>query len=211
MFSKIVEFFTHEDRNLRDNRWIFVSMLIGAIASLIAAFALSVEAYELAGNSEAIFSCDINAVISCGTVARTAYSTMFGFPNSYLGLISEPVVITVAVAGLAGVKFPRKFMFAAQIGYALGFLFAYYLFAIGLTQIHAVCPWCMVVTLATTFVFFSISRYNIREDNLYLPKKISKKAKQFIKKDYDKLILFLLTFVLFALLILNYGGKLIGN
>ena len=171
MFSKIFEYFTHHDRDMRDNRWIFASMLVGAALSLIAAFVLSIDAVELARNPNVSLSCNINAIISCGTVAKTSFASMFGFPNSFLGLISEPVVITVAIAGLAGVKFPRWFMFTAQIFYSLGFIFALSLFAIGLLFVHAVCPWCMLVTLSTTFVWFSVTRYNIRENNLFLGKK----------------------------------------
>ena len=208
MFNKITEYFTHKDRDLRDNRWIFASMLVGAIFSLLAAFVLSVEAVMLAKNPGATLSCNINAVISCGTVAKTSYASMFGFPNSFLGLIAEPVVITVAVAGLAGVKFPRWFMFTAQVFYSFGFIFAYYLFAIGLLIVHAVCPWCLLVTLSTTFVWFSITRYNIRENNLFLSKKLAKQAKAFTGKDYDRLTLAVLVVAIFAVLILNYGSSL---
>ncbi len=210
MFNKLVNYFTHKDKIIRDNRWIFLSMLVGAFLGLIAAFVLSIDAFELAKNPNVILSCSINSIIDCATVGKTSYASMFGFPNSFLGLIAESVVITVAVAGLSGVKFPRLFMFAAQICYTLGFIFAYYLFYIGVTVIGAVCPWCFLVTITTTFVLFSITRYNIREGNLYLPKDISKKAKQFIAKDYDKLLLATLIFALFATLILKYGRGLIG-
>ena len=208
MFNKVFEYFTHKDRDMRDNRWVFASMLVGAIFSLLAAFVLSIDAITLAKNPNAALSCNINAIISCGTVAKTSFASMFGFPNSFLGLIAEPVVITVAVAGLAGIKFPRWFMFTAQIFYSLGFLFAFYLFFIGLFVVHAVCPWCLLVTLSTTFVWFSITRYNIRENNLLLNKQIAKKAKDFINKDYDRLILALVVVAIIATLILNYGGAL---
>lgn len=208
MFNKVFEYFTHKDRDMRDNRWVFASMLVGAIFSLLAAFVLSIDAITLAKNPNAALSCNINAIISCGTVAKTSFASMFGFPNSFLGLIAEPVVITVAVAGLAGIKFPRWFMFTAQIFYTLGFIFAYYLFFIGLLVVGAICPWCLLVTLSTTFVWFSITRYNIRENNLFLNKKIAKKAKDFINKDFDKLILALLVIAMIVTLILKYGNSL---
>lgn len=208
MFNKVLEFFTHKDRDLRDNRWIFASMLVGASFSLLAAFVLSIEAFTLAKNPNAALSCNINAIISCGAVAKTSYAALFGFPNSFLGLIAESVVITVAVAGLGGVKFPRWFMFTAQIFYTLGFIFAYYLFFIGLLIVHAVCPWCLLVTLSTTFVWFSITRYNVRENNLFMSKNVAKLAKNFIDKDYDKLVLAVLVVAIIATLILNYGSAL---
>ena len=208
MINKIRNYFTHEDKNLRDNRWIFTAMLIGAIFSLMAAFVLSVEAIQLAANPNAQLSCSLNVIINCATVAKTSFATLFGFPNSFIGLMSEPVVIAVAIAGLAGVKFPRRFMFVAQIFYTGGFLFAYYLTFISTFIIQALCPWCLLVTVSTTFVFFSMTRYNIREGNLYLSKKWKKATKEFIKKDYDKLVLASVVFIVVAIIIIKYGSGL---
>lgn len=207
MFNKIKEFFTHKEKHLRENRWIFSEMLVGSGLSLLAAFVLSVEAVQLAMNPDVHLSCSINAVIDCATVAKTSYATLLGFPNSFIGMVSEPVVITVAIAGLAGVKFPRLFMFAAQIGYSMGFLFAIFLTSISLFIIGTMCPWCLLVTLSTTFVFYSITRYNIREDNLYLPKKISKRAKEFVEKDYDKLVLVSIIVIIIGTIIVKYGNR----
>ncbi|HTK39809.1 MAG TPA: vitamin K epoxide reductase family protein [Patescibacteria group bacterium] len=206
--DKFFGYFTHRDKKIRDNRWIFISMLVGAIGSLIAAFVLSVEAIELARDPNAVLSCSVNLVLNCATVAAHPTAELFGFPNSFLGMMAEPIVITVAIAGLAGIKFPRKFMFAAQIGYTLGLLFALYLFYVSFVIIQALCPWCLLVTLTTILVWFSISRYNIRENNLYLPKHIQKKLHAFIDKDYDKLVMVSLVILLVAAIILKYGKAL---
>ena len=206
--TKLIEFFTHHDKKVRDNRWIFGSMLVGALLSLLASFVLSVEAVELAANPNADLACSINIILNCATVGVHESAHMFGFPNSFLGLIAEPVVITVAIAGLAGVKFPRLFMFAAQVGYSIGFIFALVLFYISMFIIQALCPWCLLVTLTTTFVFFAMTRYNIRENNLYLPKKVQRTFEKFVAKDYDKLLLWTLVILMFASIILKYGNAL---
>lgn len=208
MFSQIREFFTHKEQRLRDDRWIFASMLVGAILSLIASFVLSVEAVILAGNPDAALTCSINAVLNCATVALHPSAELWGFPNSFLGLISEPVVITVAIAGLAGVKFPRLFMFFAQIGYSLGLIFAWYLFSVSYFVIQALCPWCLLVTLTTTLVWFAITRYNIREGNLYLPKNLSKRLQSWCNKGYDKLVMWSVVVAAIAAIILKYGADL---
>ena len=208
MFHKIKNYFTHEDEKIRDNRWIFVSMLVGAIASLIASFVLSMEAIELARDPEAILSCSINIVLNCAKVGLHPSAQLFGFPNSFLGMIAEPVVITVAIAGLSGVKFPRLFMFVAQIFYTLGLLFAFWLFGQSYFVIGALCPWCLLVTATTTFVWFAITRYNIRENNLYLPKKAARAAHQLIDKNFDKVALFTVIVILIAAIILKYGSAL---
>lgn len=209
MLKQIVNFFTHKDSIVRDNRWIFISMLVGAILSLLASFVLSVEAVILAGDPNAELACSVNLVLNCATVALHPTASLFGFPNSFLGLIAEPVVITVAIAGLAGVKFPRLFMFFAQIGYTLGFVFAWYLFGVSFLVIGALCPWCLLVTLTTTMVWFAISRYNIRENNLYLPKKVQAALESFIKKDFDKLAMWSVVVLMAAAIILKYGEALL--
>lgn len=201
-------FFTHDDKKLRDNRWIFTSMLVGSLLSLLAAFVLSVEAIELAKNPNATLSCSINVVLNCATVNSHPTAFMLGFPNSFLGLVTEPVVITVAIAGLAGIAFPRRFMFAAQIGYTLGLVFALALFYISFTIIQALCPWCLLVTLTTILVWFAITRYNIRENNLYLPKKLQKRLHGWIEKDYDKLVMWSFIVLLVAAILLKYGDGL---
>lgn len=208
MFKSIYSFFRHSDKQLRENRWIFGTMLIGAILSLTAAFVLSVESIEIAKNPHAELSCSVNLIVNCATVAAHPTATMFGFPNSFLGMITEPVVITVAVAGLAGIAFPRRFMFVAQIFYTLGFLFALYLLSISMFVIGALCPWCLLVTLTTIMVWFAITRYNLRHDNLYLPKHISRRIHIWLDRDYDKVMMFTLIIVIIAAIILKYGDGL---
>ena len=209
-FASIKEYFTHSDKKLRDNRWIFTSMLVGAICSLIASFALSVEAVELAKNPDAELSCNVSVVLNCATVSKHPSAEMFGFPNSFLGLMAESVVITVAIAGLVGIRFPRGFMFAAQIGYTLGFVFALYLFYTSYFIIQALCPWCLLVTATTTLVFFAMTRYNIRENNLYLSKKWQSILKNWVDKDYDKMTMVLVIVVMVAMIIVKYGDSLFG-
>lgn len=209
--SKVKDFigyFKHDDKKIRDNRWIFASMLVGALLSLLAAFVLSVEAVELAKNPNAELSCSVNVVLNCATVAKHPSAELLGFPNSFFGLMAEPVVITVAIAGLAGIVFPRRFMFWAQIGYTAGLAFAIYLFFTSMFVIGALCPWCLLVTASTIFVWFSITRYNIRENNLYLPKKWQKAAHKFIEKDYDKLALGITIAAILVMIFVKYGDGL---
>ena len=149
------------------HRGAYIEMLLGSIIGLIASFVLAVDALVLAANPNAIFSCDINTKISCGTVGSSWQANLLGFPNAFIGLITEPVVITLAVAALGGVRFPRWFMLTAQGFYSIGFIFAYWLFFQSYFVIGALCPWCLTITVTTTLVFFSITRVNILDGNLH--------------------------------------------
>lgn len=208
MLRNLKEYFTHDDRKLRDNRWIFLSMLVGAIGSLVASFVLSVEAIDLAKDPNAVLSCSINIILNCAKVGIHPSAHLFGFPNSFLGLIAEPVVITVAIAGLAGVKFPRAFMATAQVFYTLGMIFAFWLFSQSYFVIGALCPWCLLVTATTTFVWFAITRYNIRENNLYLPRNVQRTLTRVIEKNYDKVALFVAIVAIVLAIVGKYGNAL---
>lgn len=206
--SGIKAFFSSHLRRRHSDQWIFGTMAVSALVSLLAALVLSVEAIQLARDPGAALSCSVNAVVNCATVAKAPQASTYGIPNSFFGLMAEPIVLTVAIAGLAGTRFPRWFMAAAQVGYALGFLYAYYLLGVSYFVIGALCPWCLLVTLSTTLVFVSLLRYNLRENNLYLPKRWHKRALSFIKNDYDSLAAASLIFIVVAVIILKYGDSL---
>ena len=202
------ELFERVHRFRQSNGWIFGYMLFSSLISLTASFVLSVDALELARNPGADLACNINSVISCGTVGATWQANLLGFPNAYLGLIAEPVVITIAVASLAKVKFPRGFMLAAQIVYTIGLVFAYWLFYPSMFHINALCPWCLLVTLSTTLVFSSLTHVNIRDNNLFLPPRVQNALASGLRMGLDGLIVVLwLTFIVLAIL-LKYGAAL---
>ena len=198
------ELFERVHRFRQSNGWIFGYMLFSSLISLTASFVLSVDALELARNPGADLACNINSVISCGTVGATWQANLLGFPNAYLGLIAEPVVITIAVASLAKVKFPRGFMLAAQIVYTLGLVFAYWLFYQSMFHINALCPWCLLVTLSTTLVFTSLTHVNIRDGNLYLPQSVSRVARSLIAHDLDLLLVTLWLVGVTAMVVIKY-------
>lgn len=192
------------------NSYIFATMLISSCISLVASFVLSVEALKLAADPNADLSCNLNSVISCGKVGAAWQSELLGFPNAYLGLIAEPVVITIAVASLGGVKFPRWFMFSAQVVYTIGLGFAYWLFTQSMFVIGALCPWCLLVTLSTTTVFTSMTHVNIRDGNLFLPRRVNDALKRFIDADLDLVALTIWILLLVLAIVMKYGTLLFG-
>ena len=141
-------------------------MLLSSILGLIASLVLSIDAIKLAEDPFADLSCNISTKISCATVGLSDQANLLGFPNAFLGLMTEPVVITIAVAALGGVRFPRWFMCSAQVVYSIGLAFAYWLFYEAYFVIGALCPWCLLITVTTTLVFASMTRINILEGNL---------------------------------------------
>ena len=194
---------------LRAYRKTYMAMLISSILSLIASLVLSYDAVKLAANPGIKLSCDVNAIVSCGKVARSWQSNLLGFPNAFLGLMSEPVVIAIAVAGLGLVVFPRWFLRAAHIFYALGLTFAFWLLSQSFFVIKALCPWCLLVTVSTVTVFSTISRINIMENTWNLSDERKEKLVSFLNRGWGR-VLYTFTYSFLALAIFfKYGTKLI--
>lgn len=156
----------------RTHRAAFVEMLVSSLLSLTASLVLSVEAVRLAADPTSTASCDINARISCSVVGLSWQAQLLGFPNAFLGLVFEPVVITLAVASLGGIRFPRWFMLGAQGLYTIAVAFALWLFQQAFFVIHALCPWCLLVTATTLLVFASMTRVNVLEGHLRVPRRL---------------------------------------
>lgn len=207
MFEKLKKYLNF-DKNQRSNKWIFTTILVTSLLGLLAAFVLSTEAIDLLKDPNAQFSCSLNAVVNCATVAKTSYSSIFGFPNSFMGMMVMPIFVTTAIIGLFGMKPPKLFMLGIQIAAVFALIFAFYLFHISIVVIQVLCPWCLLVDVTTIIMFAAITRYNINENNLYLPNKYQNFAKKFIKNDFDKFAAALLIVAGAAVIVIKFGSSL---
>lgn len=186
------------------HRGAYVEMLISSVLGLIAALVLSIDAIVLAADPNAALSCNVSETISCAKVGITWQANLLGWPNSFLGLIAEPVVITVAVAGLGGVRFPRWFMNTAMVFYSVGLVFAYWLFYEAYFVIGALCPWCLLVTVTTTTVFLSLLRVNLSDNTFRLSERAFDRVQFLLRIGADIWLTILLIAIMAAMVIFRY-------
>ena len=95
---------------------------------------------------------------------------ILGFPNAFLGIFFEAVVLAISVAIFSGVKFPRWYMLGTNLLYTIALFFAFWLFGQSYFIIQVLCPWCLLITLTTTLVFGGITRINIRDGVIQRPR-----------------------------------------
>ena len=179
-------------------------MIVSGVLGLIASFVLSIEAWQLAANPDATFSCDINTVISCGTVASKWQAHLLGFPNAYLGIFFETIVLVLSVSMLLGVRFPRLIMLGAQGLYTIGLFFALWLFSQSYFVIHALCPWCLLITFTTTLVWAGLTRINVRDGNL----PSTPGLRRFVAAGSDWFVTVAFCVLIIVLIVVRYGGAL---
>lgn len=185
-------------------------MAVSGVIGLIASFVLSIDAWRIALDPSTTLSCDVSSVISCGTVARAWQAQLLGFPNAFLGIAFESVVIAISVAGIAGVRFPRWYMRATQALYTVALLFAWWLFSQSYLRIGALCPWCLLITVTTTLVWTGLTRWNLRDGNLRLPGRADRWAREFVTAGYDWYVTAAVLVLLVAAILLKYGPTLLA-
>jgi uncharacterized membrane protein len=190
------------------HRRTFWTMLISSIGSLTASLVLSIDAIKLAKDPGAALSCNINAIVSCGKVAVSWQSNLLGFPNAFIGLMCEPVVITVAIAALGGAVLPRWFMRTALAVYLCGLIFALWLFSQSYFVIGAFCPWCVLVTITTITVFASMLRVCALEGYLPLKPETSEKLSRRLLAGWDTVVITGLFSVIALAILFKYGNSI---
>ncbi len=183
----------------------YLTMLVSASLSLFAAMVLSIDAFKLAKDENVDLACSINAVVSCGKVALSWQSTVFGFPNSFIGLMFESAVITIAIAGLMQVRFPNSLMRIALFIYSAALIFALWLFSQSFFVIKAFCPWCMLVTVSTISVFTSMLRINIYQNAFNWSEANHQRILRFVLLGRDYALLSITYAVIASAIIWKYG------
>jgi uncharacterized membrane protein len=207
MFNKLKKLFRKKSDE-RTRVIVFGSMLLAGLVGLFASFELILDKFKLDANPDAVLSCSINIVLNCSTVMQTWQSELLGFPNMVIGLIAFPVIITYALASMVGVKFPRWWMIAATIGFFIDFVFSYWLFQQSVYDIQVLCPWCLLVTTASTVIFATSLFYNLKQNVFNFKKKTNAKIQRFIDGGHFQMITISWIVLMIVLVFLKFGDAL---
>ena len=186
------------------NRGTAIEMAVSGIVGLCASFVLSIEAWQLAADQGRTFSCDVSSVLSCSAVAATPQARVLGFPNAFLGIFFEAVVLTVSFALIAGVRFPKWYFLGVEALYTIGLIFAYWLFTQSYFVIHVLC---LLITITTTLVWFGLTRVCISQGVLPAPAW----WRSVMKAGGDWLVVVLVIAAVLAMIVVRYGSVLFGN
>jgi len=145
-------------------------LLLGGLLGLAASAVLTVDKIRLIQNPGYRPSCNINPIISCGSVMRTPQAEAFGFPNSLIGLAAFGALTAVGAGVLAGAAYRRWFWLGLQAGTLFGLGFVLWLIDQALYEIGALCPYCMVVWAVVLPLFWYTTLHNLRTGVLPAPR-----------------------------------------
>ena len=150
----------------------YILIVAGAIA-LICSYIIMQDKLHLLANPNYRPNCDLNPVVSCGSVMASPEGSAFGFPNPIIGLAAYPALITIGVAMLAGAKFKNWFWRGLNAGLLVAVVFIHWLFVESVYRIHALCPYCIIVWVMTITTLWYVTVYCLREGYLPTPARLS--------------------------------------
>ncbi len=167
-------------------------LIIGGMIGNICSFIISVDKIKLLENPAFKPSCDLNPIVSCGSVMSSHQGSVFGFPNPWIGLAAFSVLVTIGVGMLADAKFKRWFWLGMQIGVSLGLIFAFWLLFESVYKIHALCPYCLTVDVVIITLFWYGLLYLTEKKYIVLKDKNLQAAAAFGRKHHLDILVFVL-------------------
>jgi len=183
-------------------RALAIILLVGGLIGVIASFALTYDKIQVLTNPSYRPSCNINPVLSCGSVMKTKQADLFKVPNTVFGLIGYTSITTLGALLLSKAKVKRWVWLSLQAGVTAAFIFVHYLFFEGIFRIHAICPFCFVVWMVTAPIFWYTTIYNIQSGNIKFKANLTG-ARGFILRHHGD-FLTAWYFVIFAILLKQF-------
>ncbi|MFV0460036.1 MAG: vitamin K epoxide reductase family protein [Actinomycetales bacterium] len=124
-------------------------LTVFGLIGLLASATLMIEKVELLIDPTFVPSCNINPILSCGSVMVTPQASVFGFPNPVIGVATFPVVAATGLAVLAGARMRGWYWWGLLAGTLGGVVFIHWLAFQSIFVIGALCPYCMVAWVCT--------------------------------------------------------------
>lgn len=179
-------------------------LTLAGLAGGLAAFALILDRIALLENPAFVPACDVNAVVSCGSIMASPQSELFGFPNPLIGLVAFPVVTTLGVLVRAGVALPRWVWGGLLAGSTAGSVLVAWLIVQSLYVIGALCPYCMVVWVATLAITWYVLLRNLRQGSSRDVPAVR------VALDYHSTVLVVVLVGIAALVLARFGSSLLS-
>lgn len=164
--------------------WLLI--ILGAIG-LLASFVLTVEKMNTLSNPTYDPSCNINPILSCGSVMTTEQASIFGITSSLFGVVGFSIIAGIGGVLLTGVTITANWFWRTMLGAtALGALFSAYLIFTSIYVITTLCPYCMVVWVVMIALFWYTSTYAIKHKHVPAPNWLQNYASRY---HFDTLLL----------------------
>lgn len=140
-------------------------LMAGSIVGLIASFLLTLSTLELYKNPTADIPCNLNPFVSCTNAALAWQGSVFGFPNSLLGLVAFSMLLAVGVMLYSGGRAKKPLWLLVNFGLLAATVFIHWFIFESLYSLGTLCIYCMFVWVVTWPLFIYSTVWNLKEDH----------------------------------------------
>lgn len=147
----------------RPSRAMAIWWIVAGVAGWTVSFLLYHEYVGQLSGGDALISCNISPVVTCGPNLLSPGGNLLGFSNSIIGLVLFTGPIFAAVSGLAAPEGLRTWFWRTFAVFVTGaFLLVHFFAYRSVFEYSSLCPWCMIIWLVTIPLFFSVAGWTLR-------------------------------------------------
>ncbi|PID32374.1 Vitamin K epoxide reductase [Candidatus Saccharibacteria bacterium] len=158
-------------------------LVVTGVVGMFASFVLTMDKMHTLQNPDYNPACNINPVISCGSVMKSAQAEVFGIPNSLLGFAGFAMVVSTGMSLLAGARMAAWFWRAWMVGMAVGLGGLLYLYVQSVFVLQTLCLYCMATWVILVPLIWYSFQWVLSEGHLKLPRS-SDGAVRFIQREH---------------------------
>ena len=155
-----------------DVKWFSWLLIFVAVVGIVASMVLTLDKIHVLRDPNYNPACNINPIFSCGSVMKTKQAEVAGAPNTIIGLMAFPALLTVGVSMLFGARMNKRFWQLFQLVAVGGLAAVIYLFYQGVYRINALCIYCLSVWIVVLLLVWYTTLWNLKNGTIILPKKL---------------------------------------
>lgn len=167
-------------QKFNSKNWYSLSLLVGGLIGLVASLWQASERVHMLKNPDIALGCNLNPVVSCSSVLDHPLSAVFGFPNSFLGIVFFVFLFASGLALLAGGENLKPWFWKIQFIINVALLgFAVWFFSVSLYVIGNLCIFCIFIWLSAIVISWYGFWWHVSNQTygfmkkLHIPKSIS--------------------------------------
>lgn len=144
-------------------RGLAIFWIVAGVLGWIVSFLLYHEYIGQLTGGDALISCDISPIVTCGPNLLSPGGNLLGFSNSIIGIVLFVGPVYAGVSALASGAGMRPWYWRVYAAFvAAAFVFVHVLAYRSVFEYGSLCPWCMVVWVVTIPLFWSVLGWTLR-------------------------------------------------
>lgn len=139
------------DKIIKNYPWV---LLGGSLIGLVSSIWQAAERVQMLKAPTQALACDLNPVIDCGGVLGNRWSSLFGFPNAFLGIAMFAMLFMASLLLVSGGKPSKFFSKSLMTVNTILILFSLWFFSMSLYVIGRVCIFCLFIWAVSVPIFW---------------------------------------------------------